>query len=219
MSIIYLIILFRIKFKYIFFSVFISGLIFYTFQFEILDALSKNKQGTSGDFMKHVQSISNITTDASNLERLNRWASAIRMFETRPFFGYGPGTYQFEYAPFQQSEERTLISTNAGDRGNAHSEYIGPLSEQGVFGMVIVVIVFVYSIVVAMRVYRRSTDKEVRMLTLGIMLGLITYYFHGLMNNFLDSDKASVPVWGFIAIIIALDLFYLPARTIRNQTL
>jgi len=218
-SIIYLIILFRIKFKYIFFSVFISGLIFYTFQFEILDALSKNKQGTSGDFMKHVQSISNITTDASNLERLNRWASAIRMFETRPFFGYGPGTYQFEYAPFQQSEERTLISTNAGDRGNAHSEYIGPLSEQGVFGMVIVVIVFVYSIVVAMRVYRRSADKEVRMLTLGIMLGLITYYFHGLMNNFLDSDKASVPVWGFIAIIIALDLFYLPARTIRNQTL
>jgi len=216
---IYLVILFRIKFKYIFFSVFILGLVFFTFQFEILDALSKNKQGTSGDLMKHIQSISNISTDASNLERLNRWSSALRMFETKPVFGYGPGTYQFEYAPFQQSEERTLISTNAGDRGNAHSEYIGPLSEQGVIGFMMVIIVFIYSIVVAMRVYRKARDKEVKMISLGIMLGLITYYFHGLMNNFLDTDKASVPVWGFIAIIIALDLFYLPAITNKNQTL
>ena len=141
------------------------------------------------------------------------------MFETKPVFGYGPGTYQFEYAPFQQSEERTLISTNAGDRGNAHSEYIGPLSEQGVIGFMMVIIVFIYSIVVAMRVYRKARDKEVKMISLGIMLGLITYYFHGLMNNFLDTDKASVPVWGFIAIIIALDLFYLPAITNKNQTL
>jgi len=216
---VYLTILFRIKFKYIFFSVFLLGLVFYIFQFEIMDALSKNKQGTSGDFMKHVQSMSNITTDASNLERLNRWAAAIRMFKARPVFGYGPGTYQFEYAPFQQSEERTLISTNAGDRGNAHSEYIGPLSEQGLPGMILVVIVFVYSIIVAMRVYRRARDKEVRMLVLGTMLGLITYYFHGLMNNFMDSDKASVPVWGFIGIIIALDLYYLPPPSTENKTI
>jgi len=208
----YLIILFRIKFKYIVFSLLIGGLVFYVFRFEILDSLSKNKQGTSGNFMEHVQSMSNISTDASNLERLNRWASAIRMFKERPVFGWGPGTYQFEYAPYQSSEEKTLISTNAGDRGNAHSEYIGPLSEQGLAGTLIVITLFIYSIVVAMRVYRRSGEREVRTLTLAIMLGLITYYFHGLMNNFLDTDKASVPVWGFIAVLVALDLFYLPSK-------
>jgi hypothetical protein len=51
------------------------------------------------------------------------------------------------------------------------------------------------------------------MLTIATMLGLITYYFHGLMNNFMDSDKASVPVWGFIAILVAFDLFYLPEKS------
>ncbi len=208
----YLVILFRIKFKFIVFSLMLGGLIFYVFQFEILDSLSKNKQGTSQNFMEHVQSMSNISTDASNLERLNRWASAIRMFKDRPVFGFGPGTYQFEYAPYQSSEEKTLISTNAGDRGNAHSEYIGPLSEEGLLGTILVICVFIYSIVVAMRVYRRSDDKDVKMLTLATMLGLLTYYFHGLMNNFLDSDKASVPVWGYIAILVAFDLYYLPAR-------
>jgi hypothetical protein len=66
--------------------------------------------------------------------------------------------------------------------------------------------------VVAMRVYRKSKDREVRMLTLATMLGLLTYYFHGLMNNFLDTDKASVPVWGFMAILVAFDLFYVPVK-------
>ncbi len=212
----YLIILFRIKFKYIVFTLLLGGLIFYVFQFEILDSLSKNKQGTSGNFMEHVQSMSNISTDASNLERLNRWSSALRMFRERPVFGFGPGTYQFEYAPYQSSEEKTLISTNAGDRGNAHSEYIGPLAEEGLPGTLIVITLFLYSIVVAMRVYRRTADKEIRMLTLAIMLGLITYYFHGLMNNFLDSDKASVPVWGFIAILVAFDLYYVPGKKLQE---
>jgi hypothetical protein len=31
---------------------------------------------------------------------------------------------------------------------------------------------------------------------------------HGLLNNFLDTDKASVPVWGFMAIIVALDIYH-----------
>jgi hypothetical protein len=39
------------------------------------------------------------------------------------------------------------------------------------------------------------------------MLGLLTYFLHGLLNNFLDTDKASVPVWAFIAMLVALKLY------------
>jgi hypothetical protein len=45
-------------------------------------------------------------------------------------------------------------------------------------------------------------------LALSIMLSLITYYIHGILNNFLDSDKASALFWGFSAILVALDLKY-----------
>ena len=41
---------------------------------------------------------------------------------------------------------------------------------------------------------------------MGALLGLITYYIHGTMNNFLDTDKLSVPFWGFTAIIVAIDI-------------
>jgi len=204
---IFLIVIFKIKFKWIAVATIILGTLFYIFQFQILDRLEKNKQGTSANFLEHVRSISNISTDNSNLERINRWQSALRMFEERPVFGFGPGTYQFEYAPYQRSGEKTLISTNAGDRGNAHSEYIGPLAEQGLPALLIVLSLVIMMIVTAMRVYRRSRDHEARLLSLSAMLGLITYFIHGIMNNFLDTDKASVPVWGFMAIIVALDLY------------
>jgi hypothetical protein len=46
------------------------------------------------------------------------------------------------------------------------------------------------------------------MLSLFTLLGLISYFAHGIMNNFLDTDKASVPFWGFVAIIVALDLYH-----------
>jgi O-antigen ligase len=211
------IVLFRIKFKWILFVSVILGFIFYLFSFQILDRLEKNRQGPSANFVEHLRSISNISTDNSNLERINRWQSALRMFEDRPVFGYGPGTYQFEYAPFQRAKEKTMISTNAGDKGNAHSEYIGPLAEQGLPGMLLVLAVVGTFIVVAMRVYRHSAEPEVRMLSLSLMLSLLTYFMHGTMNNFLDTDKASVPVWGFMAAIVALDLYAAKRNPVKSN--
>lgn len=207
--IIYMIVLLRIKLKWIVLTLAIFFGVFFLFQNEIWDRLEKNKQGSSANFVEHFQSISNISTDDSNLERINRWQSAFRMFAEHPVFGFGPGTYQFEYAPYQHSNEKTLISTNFGDKGNAHSEYIGPLAESGIIGMLCMLGILVLTILTGLRVYKRAEQKEIKMLSLSILLGLITYFFHGTMNNFLDTDKASVPFWGFIAILVALDLYYL----------
>ena len=40
------------------------------------------------------------------------------------------------------------------------------------------------------------------------LLGLITYWVHGFLNNFLDIEKASGPVWTFCAVLVSLDLYY-----------
>lgn len=172
---------------------------------DILEDLSRNKQDSSSNLSEHVESISNVSSDASNLERLNRWKSAWGMFSDRPVFGYGPGTYAFEYAPYQQSKDKTIISTNAGDGGNAHSEYLGPLSEQGALGMVFMLGFIFVVCVAAVRVYKSNLPKESRMIGLTAFMGLITYYLHGILNNFLDTDKASALFWGFSVIILILD--------------
>jgi len=205
---VYVIVKLKIKFRWVILAMVVLVGVFYVFRYQFIEKLEKNKQDSSTDFVEHVQSISNISSDASNLERINRWASALRLFKERPIFGWGPGTYQFVYAPFQRSKEKTIISTNYGDMGNAHSEYIGPLSEEGVLGMLTFLAIVILTAITGMRVYKRARDKEVKWLSLLIMLGLITYYIHGLMNNFLDTDKASVPFWAFTAMLVALDIYH-----------
>ncbi len=183
--------------------------LFFGYQADVMYQLGKNSQDSSYDIADQIKSISNISTDASNLERLNRWASALRMFEERPVTGWGPGTYQFVYASYQRSYQLSTISTNAGDLGNAHSEYIGPLSEQGVLGSVAVLLVFGITFATGVKVYRTLKAKDRRManLALSFTLGLLTYYIHGIFNNFLDTDKLSVPFWGFTAAVVAMDVY------------
>ncbi|HLN53122.1 MAG TPA: O-antigen ligase family protein [Lentimicrobium sp.] len=201
-------IVFRIRLRWILITLTALIASFYIFQYEILYVLEKNKQDSSENFVEHVQSIYNISSDASNLERINRWQSAFRMYHERPLFGWGPGTYQFIYAPFQRSQERTIISTNAGDLGNAHSEYIGPLSEQGLPGMLIVVLMGSVIIYTGIKVYHQARNKEIKLYSLVAVLSLCTYFVHGFLNNFLDTDKASVPFWGFFGMIVAMDIYH-----------
>ncbi|MBP3763187.1 MAG: O-antigen ligase family protein [Bacteroidales bacterium] len=181
--------------------------LFFVHQGDVLYKLGKNRQDSSYTLADQVKSISNISTDASNLERLNRWASAFRMWGERPLFGTGPGTYQFLYGSYQKSYQLSTISTNAGDLGNAHSEYIGPLTEQGVPGAALVIALFLATFATGVRVYRTAQDPAVGRLALALALALLTYYVHGVFNNFLDTDKLSVPFWAFTAAVVALDVY------------
>ena len=201
-------VLLKIKFKYIAIIAAVLIGLFFTFQQQIFDSLSKNDQDASGNIMENVQSMTNISTDASNLERINRWNSAIRMFKERPVFGWGPGTYQFVYAPFQESRNKTIISTNSGDMGNAHSEYIGTLAEQGLIGSLVVVSLVIVFMYCGLMTYRRAKNKESKILVLGATLALLGYYVHSTLNNFLDTDKLAVPIWSCMAIITAIDCYH-----------
>ena len=203
----YLILKLKINNKIIF-AILIVGIGGYAlFQDKILMDLERNKVESSTDFSKHIKSISNITSDASNLERINRWNCAIRMFKEKPIFGWGPGTYQFNYAPFQHSDEKTIISTNAGDGGNAHSEYLGSLAESGLLGLVNYALICIIIYITGTRTYHKLKDRKLKMVVAAALCGLVTYFIHGALNNFLDIDKIAVPFWGFAAMIVSIELF------------
>ncbi len=197
----------KIPVKPLFLSITITVLLLMAFQDQILMHLQKNSVESSSNLIEHVYSISNITSDASNLERINRWSCAVRMFRDKPFWGFGPGTYMFKYAPYQLNTNRTIISTNAGDLGNAHSEYLSALSESGILGLATFLLILITVIYTSIKAYKRLNDKYMKSVVLAAITGLTTYYIHGFLNNFLDTDKLSVPFWGFTGIIVALDMY------------
>lgn len=172
----------------------------------IWQRMDSTTEDSSTDLGQHLRSSSNISTDQSNLERINRWKCALRMFAEKPHAGWGPGTYQFKYAPFQKASERTVISTDFGDAGNAHSEYLGALSESGWPGALIFIALTVGAVITGIKTWYRGKRDPAGYLILAVVTGLVTYAIHGVMNSFLDSDKIAALWWGFIAIIVAADL-------------
>lgn len=164
--------------------------------------LEQNKVSSNDDLENNVESMSNISTDASNLERINRWACAIEMWHEKPLVGFGPGTYMFEYAPYQMSYNKTIISTNFGDVGNAHSEYLGPLAETGTLGLLIFLTLFLVSFSCGFKAYYKSNTARDKRIIATALCSLSTYYLHGFLNNFLDTDKAAVIFWTLTAILV-----------------
>jgi cell division protein FtsW (lipid II flippase) len=82
------------------------------------------------------------------------------------------------------------------------------LAESGLLGMLSIIIVLATTIMTGLRVYYKSKNKAVKRLALAILLALISYYIHGFLNNFLDTDKVSALFWGFTAMLVAMDLYH-----------
>ena len=59
-------------------------------------------------------------------------------------------------------------------------------------------------------------NKFYKILTLFIILSLTTYFTHGVLNNYLDTDKAAIPIWGLIGIFITIKTYLNPIS--KNTT-
>ena len=210
--IVLLILLLKIKLKTLFSVVVVLLSITICFQKQIVVSLSDNKDVSEGDISQNVKSVTNISTDVSNLERINRWHCAIRMFKEKPFFGFGPGTYMFNYAPYQLANEKTIISTDFADKGNAHSEYLGPLCEQGLIGGLLMVLLMIGVIIYGFKLVYTTNSYDDKIFIGSVFLGLITYFAHGFLNNYLDVDKAAIPFWGFIGMLVNYDIYFLSKK-------
>ncbi|HET6556020.1 MAG TPA: O-antigen ligase family protein [Prolixibacteraceae bacterium] len=175
----------------------------------IREALSSNKNlshDASASYLERLESSGNISTDLSNLERLNRWYSGIKMAQQKPLAGFGPGTYQFQYIPYQSPHLMNRLTVKSywhipeNSGGTAHSEYILALSEMGIPGFISLLTLIGRWIWIAFE-KRGPGIRQLVILTAFVVLS--TYLFHGAFNNFLNTDKFAFLFWGFAAWLAA----------------
>jgi O-antigen ligase len=202
----YLLLRLRVPFRWLTGMLFVLAALVWLNQDAVQEQLRSNKTDSGEDVLATAASVTNVSTDESNRERVNRWSSALRMHEERPWMGWGPGTYERNYGIFQISTEKTRISTMDGDRGDAHSEYLGVLAEQGIPGLVLQVGLFLALLWAGMRATYRAEDARMRNLAMVVTCGLVSYFIHGGVNSFLDLDKAASLFWAMAAMTVALHL-------------
>ncbi len=180
-----------------------SGLLIIANYDSIQHAIEENKAiSNKEDLEQQLKSITNVTTDVSNIERVNRWKCAIRMGNDKPVFGFGPRTYKFFYGNFQVREDLTYTSTFNGNKGHSHSDYLSYLSENGYPGFIIHILLYIVIIYQSLNTIKNSISKENRTYALMGFLCLITYIVHGLFNGFMEDEKMASLVYMSMAIIV-----------------
>ena len=191
-------------------------LLFLVFQEPMINYMSENRSDSKSrkaELTDQLKSVTNISTDVSNLERINRWKSALSMFNEKPLTGHGPGTYQFNFISYQKTADKTPISvSHASDHfsqgmgGTAHSQYLLYASESGVLALFAFLACILFTINEAFNLYYNSTDVRERLYIKALLGGYITFVFHSFFNNFLDVDKSASLFLVFNAGIIILSL-------------
>lgn len=178
------------------------------FQSKVVEAFQYNDYNSRDEHASLVErtaSVTNVQTDVSNLERINRWVAAKNMLLERPLTGFGPGTFQYAYIPYQEPRFMNRLSvknayhipTNSG--GTVHSEPLLFASEMGVMGLLIWVLLMGSMLWKAFSM--KGFDNQIVMVISIAMLS--TYLFHGFFNNFLNTDKFAFLFWGSTGFFIS----------------
>jgi O-antigen ligase len=99
----------------------------------------------------------------------------------------------------------TRISTYKGDRGNAHSDYLGYLCETGLIGLLIY-LGLIYSALKLGLKHVHNLNSPYKNLSMVLLLSLTTFFIHGFFNSFIDIDKTMMLVLCATAGLVAIDL-------------
>ena len=86
------------------------------------------------------------------------------------------------------------------------------MAESGAIGFLSFLLIVFLTVYIGVKRYYHMVEPDHKRIMMGILIGYITYITHGVLNNFLDTDKASVPFWGFTALIVAYDVYYTNRR-------
>ena len=66
--------------------------------------------------------------------------------------------------------------------------------------------------------YGTAKDKkDERILIMGIIISLSSYFIHAFLNNYLDTDKAAVPIWAMCAMIVTMSLSSFSDQSIEKD--
>ena len=164
----------------------------------------------AGSLQDQALSVTNVTSDVSNIERLNRWKCALRMGADKPLTGFGPGTYQFQYLPYQRQADMTYISvtdpfnTILGRGGSAHSEYLLLFSESGILGLLAWVFLHITLLLAFFKIWKGGLHQTDKNLALSLYVCVLTYTVHSLFNNYLNTAQFGIVWWMMVGGLLHL---------------
>ena len=150
---------------------------------------------TQPQYVARFESITNTTTDGSNLGRFDVWTSSINMFKDHPVTGVGIGQWRTIY------EVSYRLPTENQHLYHAHNNFIQLLGEVGLLGLLGVLIFYGSIIVDNFVVWFKNRDPY----SLCAMIAVICYVFvFGQVEYTLDNSSGMRIMYFMLATMLQL---------------
>lgn len=126
--------------------------------------------------------------DMSTMERFYRWIAATKMARENWLTGSGPNSFYPIYKSYTANDFRTYVSDNP-EKSTVHNYFLLLLTEQGIPGLMLFIILFSTMLLSAQRIYHQTSDTHTRglMLTVGAILGMIGVLIF--LSDLIETDK------------------------------
>ena len=149
---------------------------------------------TSPTFTNRFKSITNVTTDRSNLDRILTWKCSINMIKDHPVAGVGLDCYRRVY---EKSYKTKDIKQNIA---HSHNNFIQMFAEAGIFGFLGFLSFTVFMLWSNFKTWLKTRNPYALML-FGVWSSFTLF---GMIDNTIDGSAASKALWYLTGLLVAL---------------
>ncbi len=156
------------------------------------------------EFGKHLSSTFE-GKDVSSMERVYRWVAATKMFQDRPWFGFGPGKFNPYYKSYTITSFETYVSDNP-EGSTAHNYPLLLITEQGIIGLTVFLFFTAVIFIYGEKIYHRMKNEEGKKVVMFLLLMLAMVYVNLSLSDMLETDKVGPFFFIGVALLAAADI-------------
>ena len=126
--------------------------------------------------------------DVSTMERYYRWIASVRMANEDIYTGFGGGSFYHNYKFYTLNRFQTYVSDNPEQSG-VHNYYLMLLSEQGLLGMLIFILLNFATLIYGQCLYHTLPTTLLKNIAMSCLLSQVVILAFLLMNDMVETDK------------------------------
>jgi O-antigen ligase len=156
------------------------------------------------DFSSHLVSTYRLK-DLSTAERFYRWIAGVRMIKENALTGYGPNTFYEHYKEYAIPAYKTWVSDNP-DHSTVHNYFLLTAIEQGIPGLIFLLVLLGAMLYYAQYLYYRVTDRVYK--TVAAVSGVMIIMIIGLnfFSDLIETDKIGSLFFLCLTTLVVVDM-------------
>ena len=129
------------------------------------------------------------------------------MIAAKPLTGFGPSTFNQVYKKYADDAFRTYVSDNP-EQSTTHNYFLMTFTEQGAVGGILFIVLCIFMMLKASRLYHQLQDQQLKTLMLTLLLSFTVIIFFSLLNELMEVDKVGGMFWLILLMIHKIQIWH-----------